>query len=209
MTDETHARPTEDPMLTLYHAPRSRSSRMLWLLEEIGEPYAVEYVTIRRADGSGARDPRNPHPDRKVPALRHDGRLVTESAAICLYLSDAFPRARLGPGAGDAQRADYLTWLFYYPGVIEPVVIAKARGSTDSDPSEKEAYDAMESRLRAALERGPYLLGAAFSTADILLASVFQWGRQLMPQGEPFDAYLARLSARPALQRATQKDEAP
>ena len=196
-------------MLTLYHAPRSRSSRMLWLLEEIGEPYAVEYVTIRRADGSGARDPRNPHPDRKVPALRHDGRLVTESAAICLYLSDAFPRAGLGPGPGDPQRADYLTWLFYYPGVIEPVVIAKARGVTDGDPGEKEAYDAMESRLRAALERGPYLLGDAFSTADILLASVFQWGRQLMPQGEPFDAYLARLSARPALQRATQKDEAP
>jgi glutathione S-transferase len=196
-------------MLTLYHSPRSRSSRILWLLEEIGEPYQVEYVTIRRADGSGARDPRNPHPDRKVPALVHDGQLVTESAAICLYLSDAFPRARLGPGPGDPARAAYLTWLFYYPGVIEPVVIAKATGRTDADPSEKEAYDAMESRLRGALERGPYLLGDAFSTADVLLASVFQWGPHLMPQGEPFASYLARLSSRPALARALAKDDAP
>ena len=167
----------------------------------------MEYVTIRRADGSGARDPRNPHPDRKVPALLHDGRLVTESAAICLYLSDAFPRAVLGPAPGDPRRAEYLTWLFYYGGVIEPVVIAKATGRTDKDPAEKEAYDAMESRLRGALERGPYLLGAAFSSADILLASVFQWGPQWMPQGAPFDAYLKRLSARPALARATQKDD--
>jgi glutathione S-transferase len=196
-------------MLTLYHSPRSRSSRILWLLEEIGAPYQVEYVTIRRADGSGARDPRNPHPDRKVPALVHDSHLVTESAAICLYLSDVFPHARLGPGPGDPLRGDYLTWLFYYPGVIEPVVIAKAKGATEADPTEKEAYDAMESRLRGALERGPYLLGDAFSTADILLASVFQWGPQLMPQGEPFGAYLRRLYARPALQRALGKDDAP
>jgi glutathione S-transferase len=140
-------------MLTLYHAPRSRSSRILWLLEELGEPYQVEYMDIRRADGSGARDPRNPHPDKKVPALRHDGRLVTESAAICLYVSDAFPRAKLGPPAADPQRADYLTWLFYYPGVIEPVMVAKATGRADSDPGEKEAFDAMERRLRGALER--------------------------------------------------------
>jgi glutathione S-transferase len=196
-------------MLTLYHAPRSRSSRIVWLLEELGEPYQLEYMDVRRADGSGARDPRNPHPDKKVPALLHDGRLVTESAAICLYVSDAFPRAKLGPAVGDARRADYLTWLFYYPGVIEPVVVAKVTGRADADPAEKEAYDGMERRLRGALERGPYLLGDAFSTADILLASVFQWGPHLMPQGEPFGAYLKRLSERPALGRALQKDDAP
>jgi glutathione S-transferase len=196
-------------MLTLYHAPRSRSSRILWLLEELGEPYSVEYMDVRRADGSGARDPRNPHPDKKVPALRHDGRLVTESAAICLYVSDAFPRAKLGPAVGDPRRADYLTWLFYYPGVIEPVVAAKVQGATEREPAQKEAYDAFESRIRAALERAPYLLGDAFSTADILLASVFQWGPHLMPKGEPFDGYLGRLSARPALERALAKDAAP
>ena len=196
-------------MLTLHHSPRSRSTRILWLLEEIGEPHHVEYVTIRRQDGSGARDPRNPHPDKKVPALVHDGRLVTESAAICLYLSDTFPRARLGPGNGDPKRGDYLTWLFYYAGEIEPVVAAKWKGETDRDPDAKAAYEAMEHRLRGALERGPYLLGEAFSTADVLVASAFQWARHVMPQGSAFDAYLGRIAARPALQRAMQKDDAP
>lgn len=196
-------------MLVLHHAPRSRSSRLIWLLEEIGEPYRVEYVTIRRPDGSGAHDPKNPHPDKKVPALVHDGRLVTESAAICLYLSDTFPRAKVGPAAGDPKRCDYLTWLFYYAGVIEPVVTAKVRGEIDRNPDAKQGYDAMESRLLGALERGPYLLGEAFSAADVLVASVFQWGPELMPKGEVFDAYVRTIAARPALQRALGKDAPP
>jgi glutathione S-transferase len=196
-------------MLTLYHSPASRSSRFLWLLEEIGEPYEVEYVTIRRQDGSGARDERNPHPDKKVPALVHDGRLVTESAAICLYLSDAFPRAKVGPPVGDAKRGDYLTWLAYYAGVLEPVLVAKAKGETERDPGAKDAFDAMASRLRSALDPGPYLLGERFSTADVLVASAFQWGGKLMPQGSAFDAYVRRIESRPALERALKKDGAP
>jgi glutathione S-transferase len=196
-------------MLTLYHAPRSRSSRILWLLEEIGQPYRVEVVSVRRPDGSGGRDPRNPHPEGKVPVLAHDGQLVMESAAICLYLSDLYPAARVGPGPGDPRRGEYLTWLFGYHAVLEPAVIAKWKGTTETDAAEKESYDAMERRLRAALERGPYLLGDAFSTADVLVASIFQWGRHLMPQGEIFDAFVKRLSERPAFQRAAQKDDAP
>jgi len=80
-------------MLTLYHAPRSRSFRSLWLLEEIGQPYELKNVSIRRGDGSGARDPSNPHPHGKVPALRHDGTTVFETPAIALYLTDTFPAA--------------------------------------------------------------------------------------------------------------------
>jgi glutathione S-transferase len=193
-------------MLTLYHAPQSRSSRFLWLLEELGEPYAVEYMDIRRGDGTGAPDPRNPHPDQKVPALVHDGQLVTESAAICVYLTDAFPKAKLGPPVGDAKRGAYLTWLAFYAGVIEPAVIAKVKGRLETDPDEKRQYDQMETRLRGALEAGPYVLGDAFSTADILVVSVFQWMRALMPAGARFDDYVKRCSARPALARATAKD---
>jgi len=193
-------------MLTIHHAPQSRSSRILWLLEELGEPYAIEYMDIRRANGTGAPDPRNPHPDKKVPALVHDGQLVTESAAICLHLSDAFPKAKLGPLPGDAKRGAYLTWLAYYAGVIEPVVIAKAQGRTEKDPDEKRAYDQMESRLRGALAAGAYVLGDAFSAADILVVSVFQWMRALMPAGKEFDEYVKRCTARPALARATAKD---
>jgi glutathione S-transferase len=193
-------------MITLYHSPQSRSSRIIWLLEEIGEPYGVEYVTVRRADGSGGPDPKNLHPDKKVPALLHDGRLVTESAAICLYLTDAFPQAKLGPLPGDPLRGAYLTWLFYYAGVAEPVLVAKFRGLTDTDPNEKLAFEQLESRLRGALDPGPYLLGDAFSAADVLFASAFQWAPHLMPQGPYVEAYLARLQARPALGRAQAKD---
>jgi glutathione S-transferase len=193
-------------MLTVYHAPQSRSSRILWLLEEIGEPYTIETMDIRRAGGVGTPDPRNPHPDKKVPALVHDGQLVTESAAICLYLTDTFPQAKLGPLRGEAKRGAYLTWLAYYPGVIEPVVVAKAQGRTEKEPDERRAYDQMESRLRGALEAGPYVLGDAFSAADILVVSVFQWMRALMPAGALFDGYVARCTARPALARAGAKD---
>src|SRR5262245_66236261 len=82
-------------MLTLHHAPQSRSSRILWLLEEVGATYQIALTNIPRPDGSGASDPKNPHPDKKVPALVDDGVLVTESAAIVLYLTDKFPAARV------------------------------------------------------------------------------------------------------------------
>ncbi len=97
-------------MLTLFHAPQSRSGRIVWLLEELGASCEIEYVGIFRAQsGTGAPDPANPHPDRKVPALLHDGALVTESAAIALYLTDLFPKAGLGAPVGSPERAAYLT----------------------------------------------------------------------------------------------------
>ena len=87
-------------MLTLFHAPKSRSSRMIWLLEELDTPYEIRQVTIRRGDGSGALDPANPHPHGKVPVIVHDRVTVFESAAICVYLTDAFPKNRIGPMIG-------------------------------------------------------------------------------------------------------------
>lgn len=193
-------------MITLYHSPASRSSRFIWLLEELGAPYDIVYVQIRRNDGSGGPDARNPHPDKKVPAIVADGELVTESAAICLYLTDAFPAAGIGAPLGDRNRGAYLTWLAYYAGVLEPVMVAKATGRTDNDPAEQASYDAVVRRLQAALAAGPFLLGESFSAADILVGSAFQWGRQFFPPGEAFDQYVARLGQRPALQRALAKD---
>ena len=92
-------------MITLYHAPQSRSSRMIWLLEEIGAPYEIRPVSIfRPMTGEGDPDPGNPHPDQRVPAIAHDGNLAAESVAIVLYLTEAFPQAGLGPLPGDPQR---------------------------------------------------------------------------------------------------------
>jgi glutathione S-transferase len=193
-------------MLTLFHAPRSRSSRFIWLLEELGPHYEIEYVTIQRGDGSGAPDPKNPHPHKQVPALIHDETLVTESAAIALYLTDLHPGTGLGPLVGDPARGAYLTWLAYYAGVLEPVVVAHSRGA--SEERDIAAYQALDERLQTTLEAGPYLLGEAFSAADILYVSLLQFGRNLLPDHKVYDDYLARLNERPALARALQKDAA-
>src|SRR5579859_5670765 len=112
-------------MITLHHAPKSRSSRFLFLLEELGAPYEIKRVSIRRGDGSGAPDPENPHPHGKVPVIDDDGVIVYESSAIALYLTDTFPRAGLGPVVGDPLRGPYLSWLAYYTGVLEPAFVSK------------------------------------------------------------------------------------
>ena len=96
-------------MLTLYHAPQSRSSRIVWLLEELGADYTLKITDIPRMDGKGAPDPVNPHPDKKVPALVDDGVLITESIAIVQYLTDRFPGAEIGPRIGDPKRGPYLS----------------------------------------------------------------------------------------------------
>ena len=195
-------------MITLYHAPQSRSSRFIWLLEELGQPYEIRQVSIfRPMSGDGAPDPVNPHPDKQVPALVHDGVLVAESVAIALYLTDAFPAAGLGPVAGDAQRGAYLTWLAWYAAALEPAVGASFGGELDQ-PMKRRAYDAAIARLRAALDAGPYMLGERFSAADVLVSSALTWARQAFPEDAAMDAYAERCRNRPAALRAAAKDEA-
>ena len=197
-------------MLTLHHAPRSRSSRIVWLLEELGADYVLKITDIPRMDGSGAPDPGNPHPDKKVPALVDDGVLITESSAIVQYLTDEFPAAGIGPKIGDEQRGPYLTWLAYYAGVIEPVVNLEFAGLADSAVMQRTFRDrtALNRRILGALEAGPYILGERFSGADILIASMGQFVRTTLPAGAVMDAYLERCNARPALARALAKDGA-
>ena len=180
---------------------------MLWLLEEIGEPYTIKYVTIRRGDGTGGSDPANKHPEGKVPALDHDGKLVTESGAICLYLTDAFPKAGRGPKVGDANRADYLFWLFNYATDLEPAMMARMTGSGDN-PMWKRSYEETTARLTKALKAGDYLLGSKFSAADILFASAVSWMRAQFPEDAAYDRYLERCRWRPAYKRGEAKDKA-
>jgi glutathione S-transferase len=195
-------------MLTLHHAPRSRSTRVLWLLEEIGQPYEINYVSIRRMDGSGAFDGSNPHPLKQVPALTDDGQTIVESAFIFLYLTDLNPGAGLAPVAGAPGRANYLSWLGLYTGVLEPVITAKFRDAQVTDQAQA-AYDALEARWREALERGPYLMGENFSAVDILFGSLLQFFRTVMPAHAAYDRWLERLAERPALARAQAKDSPP
>jgi glutathione S-transferase len=195
-------------MLTLYHAPQSRSSRIVWLLEELEAPYELKIVDIPRMDGSGKPDPSNPHPDKKVPAIVDDGALVTESAAICLYLTDKFPAKGIGPIVGDPLRGPYLSWLVYNAGVIEMVMHMEFGGLMDN-PALRRTFrgrEEVDARILAALTAGPYLLGERFSAVDALIGSTGMWMRQMMPNGKVVDDYLARLAARPALARANAKD---
>lgn len=195
-------------MLTLYHAPQSRSSRIVWLLEELGADYVLKITSIPRRDGSGTADAANPHPDKKVPTVVDDGVVITESAAIVLYLTDKFPAAEIGPRIGDAKRGPYLSWLAYYAGVIEPVVNLEMAGLGDNAMLQRAFRDrgAMDRNLLAAFETGPYLLGEQFSGADILIASMGQFARTMLPSGAVVDSYLQRCNARPALARALAKD---
>jgi glutathione S-transferase len=196
-------------MITLYHAPRSRSSRILWLLEELGPSYEIRPVSIfRPLTGEGAPDPENPHPDRRVPLLVHDGAVVAESIAIVLYLTDAFPDSGLGPLPGDPRRGAYLTWLAWYAAEMEPALLASFGGELATSPMKQRSYDAVIARIGAALGRGPYLMGDRFSGADLVVASAIAFGRRAFPQDPTLDAYVARCQSRPAAARARDLDEA-
>lgn len=194
-------------MLTLFHAPQSRSGRIVWLLEEIGADYDIVYVDIFRAMTlTGARDPANLHPDGKVPALLHDEALVSESAAVALYLTDLHPEANLGASVGSPDRAAYVTWLAWTAGEMEPAFWSRISGAAESDPNAKARYDAVIARLLTALATGPYLMGDRFTAVDVMIASALAWGREYVPESALIDAYLERALNRPANARAAAKD---
>ena len=196
-------------MLTLFHAPQSRSSRLLWLIEELGADCRVEYCDIRRMDGTGAPDPKNPHPDGKVPALVHDGALITESAAVALYLNGLYPDAGLGFQQGSPQRGPLLTWICWATGEMEPAILDKLTGAVDTNPMALARYDAAMTRILEALWVGTWLMGDQFTLADILIGGSLGWCRQYLPESPLLDDYIGRLAARPAHLRAMLRDAAP
>lgn len=196
-------------MITLFHRPKTRSSRFIFLLEELEAPYQIKLVTTRTRDGGGAVDPANPHPHGKVPAIDDDGAIVFESPAIAIYLTDKFPKNRLGPVAGDPDRAPYLSWLCYYTGVLEPAIMSKfmnaevPRGTAGWVPVD-EAIPA----IIKVLSPGPYILGERFSAADVLYGTTFAMFGQnpMMPKSVVIDDYVRRIVARPAFGRAQARD---
>lgn len=196
-------------MITLYHAPQSRSSRMIWLLEELGAPYEIEQVSIfRPMTGLGIPDPANPHPDKQVPAIIHGGELVAESIAIVLYLTEAFPEAGLGRGAGEAGRGAYLTWVSWYAAAMEPAMFAAMGDELAAAPLKQRGYDKVVGRLEYTLTRHPYMMGDSFSAVDLLVASAINFARRAFPASEALDAYVVRCTSRPAAIRAAALDDA-
>ncbi|HEY1749651.1 MAG TPA: glutathione S-transferase family protein [Caulobacteraceae bacterium] len=197
-------------MITLYHRPRTRSSRFIVLLEELGAPYRIQPVTTRTPDGSSGRDPANPHPHGKVPAIDDDGELVFESAAIALYLTDKYPANGIGPVVGDAKRGAYVSWLAYYCGAMEPAWTMQFL-KVDVPPvmAGWPPTDDVMALVNRTLEAGPYILGDRFSAADILIATTFAMfmGGPLLPATPLLEGYVKRVTERPAYVRAAAKDE--
>ncbi len=195
--------------LTLYTNPMSRGRIARWMLEEIGQPYEVQYLGYDGAMKAPAYRAINPM--GKVPALVHDGRVVTEVAAICAYLADAFPQAGLAPAPDD--RADYYRWLFFAAGPLEQAVVNKALGF--EVPEERRStvgYDTFATTIDAVdqmLQTRDYVTGT-FSAADVYLGSHLAWGMQFgtIAPRPSFQAYVARGGARPALARANAADDA-
>lgn len=196
-------------MLTLYHAPRSRSSRIVRLADELGilDKIDIVIVTIPRRDGSGGVDPRNPHPEGKVPVLVHDGTEIWETPAIILYLTDLFPEAGFGPKIGDARRGTYLSWLAYYGDVVEPVIVFQA-AELDHPflTTTFRGMDQVAARLSTALSKAPFLLGERFSAADLLLSSPFSWFPAATPDVPVIRAWVERCEAQPSAARLAEFD---
>ena len=197
-------------MITLYHAPRSRSSRIIWLLEELGADYKIELVPIVRGDGSGAPAPDSYlaiHPLRKVPAIKIFDEVVYESGAICLYLTDSHPKHEIGPLPGHNDRAEYVRWLFFSAATLEPAVGARFQGWDKDKPTGFGKFEDIEAVISNQLEKTPYITGENFTAADILLGSMLQFVKgSLIPERKHYVDYLARLTSRPAYSRAQARD---
>lgn len=197
--------------LTLYTNPQSRGRIAHWMMEELGEPY--DTVSLDYGSSMKASDYLAVNPMGKVPALRHAAVVVTEAAAICAYLADAFPHKGLLPQT-PAERSAYFRWLFFAAGPLEQAVVSRAlgwevppgRGAMVGFGSYADTLNALESWLR----EGPFVCGERFTAADVYVGSSVTWGLMFgtIEKRPVFEAYAARVMARPAYTRALQINEA-
>lgn len=198
--------------IVFYHNPMSRGRIAHWMLEEVGAPYRIELLNFDKREHKSA-DFLAINPMGKIPTIVHRGVVITEAAAICTYLADAFPKAGLAPALDDPLRGTYLRWLFFGAGCVEPAMLDKmfARPA----PSRPSAvgygsYDDTVRTLELAITPGPFVLGTRFSAADVYIGSEIGYG--MLAKGlEPrpsFSAYLARLGERPAYKRFTEQNNA-
>ncbi len=198
-----------EDVITFYHAAPSRGSVVYWMLEEVGAPFRIELLDL------GKNQQKDPaflaiNPMGKVPTIVHRGAVVTEVAAICCYLADAFPAAGMAPAIGDSLRGPYLRWLFFGPGCFEPA-ISDRMFKREPAPSRALGYGDFDTTMQVvarAVDPGPYLLGDRFSAADIVIGAAMRWGMMLgcVPARPELEAYAGRLAMRPALLRAEASD---
>ncbi len=200
-----------DPRVTFYHAPQSRSGGTRALFEELGVDYDLHVLNLKTGD---QREPAYLaiNPMGKVPAIHHGNALITEQPAVFMYLADLYPEAKLAPQIGDPLRGPYLRWLVFYGSCFEPALVDKSMQREPAPPSTcgYGDYDTMLKTLTDQLEKGPWLLGDTFSAADVLWGGALNWTTmfKLVPELPVVRAYIDRVLARPAMQRAAAADAA-
>jgi glutathione S-transferase len=198
--------------LVFYTHPMSRGRIARWMLEEVGQPYRTEvldYGTSMKAPAYLALNPMG-----KVPTIRHGGTVVTECAAICAYLADAFPEARLAPPVGERSRGPYYRWMFFAAGPLEAAVTNRALGV--EVPEERKrvvgygAFADVMAALEAAVSGRDYIAGDRFTAADVYVGSQIGWGLRFgtIEKRPAFERYWERIGNRPAALRANEIDDA-
>jgi glutathione S-transferase len=197
------------PRVTFFHAPQSRSGGARALLEELGVDYDLHVLSLKQGE---QRQPAYLaiNPMGKVPAIRHGNALIAEQPAVFMYLADLYPEAKLAPPIGDPLRGPYLRWLVFYGSCFEPALVDKSMQREPAPPSTCSYgdHDTMLKTLTDQLEKGPWLLGETFSAADVLWGGALNWTTmfKLVPELPVIRAYIDRVLARPAMQRAAAKD---
>jgi glutathione S-transferase len=191
--------------MQLYWCPRTRSFTALWLMEETGKPYERVLTDISTGAQKQA-DYLAINPMGKVPALKDGDVTLAENAAICAYVAERYPDAKLTPPPGDPLRAKFLYWLFFLPGCIEPAMVQLST-KFEINPVAAGWGEAQRpfNVLDAALSKGPWLLGETFSAADVAMGSMLNFAVRMfkmVPSRPSFEAYVDRCVARPAFQRA-------
>lgn len=202
--------------LTLYTNPRSRGRIARWMCEELREAAGIDYDTVVLDYDTTMKGPDYLaiNPMGKVPAIVHDGTVVTEAAAICAYLADAFPDAGLAPAVNDPARGPYYRWMFFAAGPLEQAVINRTLGVTqDADRQRMVGYGSYEAAVDALdgwLKAHDHVTGARFTAADVYVGAAVSWGVMFgtLPKRAAFEAYAGRVMSRPAAQRAAAIDEA-
>lgn len=196
--------------IILHHAAPSRSSTVLFMIEEVGAPYELKVMDLQKEE-QYRPEYRAINPMGKVPAIEHEGQVITEAGAICAYLADTFPAANLAPAPGDPMRGPYFRWMFFQGSCLEPAIIdhvlKREPGRRGTMPY--GTYEDTVDTIEKAVEKGPWFLGERYSAADVYVGSAIAWGLQfqLLPERETFKRYVARLNERPARQRAMAIDQ--
>jgi glutathione S-transferase len=196
--------------MKLYWSPQTRSTRALWMLEEIGTPYEREMIDIQRPDRDNPAEFIEASPMGKVPALVDGNVTLAESAAICLYLADRYATGTLAPAIDDPARGKFLYWLMYTPAVVEPSMSEKFHGvETNRYRSGWGDFDLMIETLERGIDGKKWILGDAFTAADVMLGSsvVFMRMFDMLPASDALSSYADRCLARPAYQRALELNE--